>query len=104
MIMYTNEHFVPENALTKDMIGPYNEFRAMAEEEYLYCDAQFKKYSAIDTSLPQTRADGKPLTHGDRMIMKTIAEYWEVRRDAIKHHLSREWVVEHGGNPHLYKI
>lgn len=84
-----------EKNMTNDMLDcvrvVYNE--DWLKKEFLYCHEQYLKADRVGKiKLPHTTESGESVVHGARLVIYDIANFWEVRRDAIRKYLPREWV------------
>ena len=92
--------------MTQEMLDCVNEFfdEDKLKQEFLHCHQQYlKAKAASNVSLPATATTGKPVIHGARKLMYVLADYWEIRRDAIKKYLPDDWVEAQGVQANMYK-
>jgi hypothetical protein len=93
---------VTQNSFWKHMTDEQRsiiaETTSVAEQEYLYCDAQYQRAKCAQIRLPHTNERGEPVVHGANMQVHYFEQYWHRRRDATKDMLSSEFVKEHNVN------
>lgn len=74
------------------------------KEEFILCHKMFLKATeAYQVSLPHTTETNQPVVHGAKRIVNDMAIFWEIRRDAVKQFLPKEWVESQGVSSFSFK-
>lgn len=63
------------------------------KKEFLFCHEMYlKAKNAGSIRLPHVAENGEKVSHGARLFVNKLESYWEIRRDAVKEFLPRDWV------------
>lgn len=74
-----------------------------AKEEFLLCHKNYLEAESAIVPLPHINENGENVIHGSNQRIRNVSRYWEVRRDAIKDFLDRDWVEQQGVSYNMSK-